>query len=64
MQQRINQETLRDILVPFIDVGIQKKLKKVINKSRKMELDAKKILEQAICLVEIAIELVLRPDSF
>lgn len=56
VQQRLNQETLRDVLVPFIDVEIQEKLIKVINKSREMELEAKKLLDKVVLMVEIAIE--------
>lgn len=56
VQQRLNQETLRDILVPFINVGIQEKLRRIINKSREMELEAKKILNKVVLMVETAIE--------
>lgn len=56
VQQRLNQETLRDILVPFINVEIQEKLRSVINKSREMELEAKKMLDKVILIVETAIE--------
>lgn len=56
VQQRLNQETLRDILVPFIDTGVQEKLRKVINKSREMELNSKKILDKVVLMVETAIE--------
>lgn len=56
VQQRLNQETLRDILVPSIDEGIQEKLRNVINKSREMELEAKKILDKVDLIVEVAIE--------
>lgn len=56
VQQRLNQETLRDILVPFINVEIQEKLRRVINKSREMELEAKKMLDKVVLIVETAIE--------
>lgn len=56
VQQRLNQETLRDILVPFINVEIQEKLRRIINKSREMELEAKKMLDKVILIVETAIE--------
>lgn len=56
VQQRLNQETLGDILVPFINVEIQEKLRRVINKSREMELEAKKMLDKVVLIVETAIE--------
>ncbi len=56
VQPRLNQETLRDILVPFIGIEVQEQLREIINKSREMGRDSKKILDKAILMVETAIE--------
>ena len=56
VQQRLNQETLKDVLVPFIDSDVQIKIKDMIRKSRKLEIESREMLNRATCMVEIAIE--------
>ena len=56
VQQRLNQETLRDILVPFINIEVQEELRKIIIRSREMELNSKKAWDNAVLMVEMAIE--------
>lgn len=56
VQQRLNQETLRDILVPLINYEMQVKLKNMVVDSRQYELEARKKNQHAIKMIEIAIE--------
>lgn len=57
VQQRINQSTLNDILVPYIDYSVQEHLLDIIHKSRAMDLMSRKVRAEAVKLIEIAIEL-------
>lgn len=55
VQQRLNQETLRLVKVPFIKADKQKELQKLVEQSREMELESRKLLDLAIQIVELAI---------
>lgn len=56
VQQRLNQETLRELIVPYIKIEIQKKIDMLINKSLLLKRRSEDLLEYAKQSVEMAIE--------
>ncbi len=56
VQQRLNQETLKEIKIPLIDVKIQEKISCKIRESHRLKKLSKQLLESAKRAVEIAIE--------
>ena len=56
VQQRLNQETLRELMVPYIDLEIQKTIDKKIVASFKLKKKSEQLLEDAKTAVELAIE--------
>ncbi len=56
VQQRLNQETLKDLIIPFIYLEIQEKIAAQIEESFKLRAESKKLLELAKKLVENEIE--------
>ena len=56
VQQRLNQETLRELIVPFIDKKIQKNIDKKIIASFELKKKSELLLENTITAVEMAIE--------
>lgn len=56
VQQRLNQETLRLVKIPYIDEDKQKELQKMVIQSREKEMESRRLLDLAIQIVEMAIE--------
>ena len=56
VQQRLNQETLKDLFIPIIDNQIQTQIEVKIKESFKLKEESKQLLEVAKRAVEIAIE--------
>ena len=56
VQQRLNQETLRELLVPFIKVDIQKKVNEMICNSLILKKKSERLLKCTETAVEMAIE--------
>ena len=56
VQQRLNQETLTDLIVPFINEEIQEKIAAQVAESFKLRSESEKLLLKAKKAVEIAIE--------
>ncbi len=56
VQQRLNQETLKDLVIPIINTSIQNKIEEKIKKSFELKEESKKLLDLAKKVVEIAIE--------
>lgn len=56
VQQRLNQETLKDLIIPIIDDTAQKTIKQKINQSFKLSKQSHELLENAKQAVQIAIE--------
>lgn len=56
VQQRLNQETLRELIVPYIDENIQKEIDSKIKSSFVLKQKSEKLLECAKTAVEMAIE--------
>lgn len=56
VQQRLNQETLKDLIVPIIDYKKQEKIAELIEESFTLKKQSKQLLETAKKAVEIAIE--------
>lgn len=56
MQQRLNQETLKHVLVPLINYNKQLRIKDMVTESRRQELKARLIQQNAVHAIEIAIE--------
>lgn len=56
VQQRLNQETLKDVVIPILPKNIQNKLSILIKKSFKTKIDARQLLELAKKKVEERIE--------
>ncbi|MBD5522168.1 MAG: hypothetical protein HDR03_13280 [Lachnospiraceae bacterium] len=56
VQQRLNQETLRELLVPYIIEDIQKEINNKIMSSFELKIKAECLLECAKTAVEMAIE--------
>ena len=56
MQQRLNQETLRDVVLPILAPELQQDLSEAIQISFSLQIRADKLLDYAKQAVEIAIE--------
>lgn len=56
VQQRMNQETLKNIKLPIINIAIQKDIEAKIDKSFELRAKSNELLEAARKAVEIAIE--------
>lgn len=56
VQQRLNQETLRDVILPILEPGLQKDLSEAINISFSLQTRADALLDYAKYAVEMAIE--------
>jgi restriction endonuclease S subunit len=56
VQQRVNQETLKDLIIPILDYPIQERIATLIEESFRLKKESEKILETAKRAVEIAIE--------
>ena len=56
VQQRLNQETLKELLVPIIDPSIQTQIENKIKESFRLKEESKELLELAKRGVEVAIE--------
>lgn len=56
VQQRLNQETLKMVEIPFIPEKKQLVMKAMVEESRSKQILAQELLNQAVHLVEIAIE--------
>lgn len=56
VQQRMNQETLKNIKLPIINIAIQKDIEAKIDKSFELRAKSNELLEAAKRAVEIAIE--------
>ena len=56
VQQRLNQETLTDLIVPFISEEIQEKIAAQVSESFRLRRESEKLLLQAKQAVELAIE--------
>ncbi|MCV6608285.1 MAG: hypothetical protein OIF32_08740, partial [Campylobacterales bacterium] len=56
VQQRLNQETLKELLIPLIEQTIQSQIESKIKESFKLKEESKNLLELAKRSVEIAIE--------
>jgi len=56
VQQRLNQETLKDVVVPLLPLEIQQKIAKLVQQSHEARRKAKELLEEAKRKVEKAIE--------
>ncbi|MED3749378.1 restriction endonuclease subunit S, partial [Geobacillus stearothermophilus] len=56
VQQRLNQETLKDLIVPIIDYNEQNKIADIIEESFRHRKQSDTLLEVAKRAVEIAIE--------
>jgi type I restriction enzyme, S subunit len=56
VQQRLNQETLKDLTVPIFRDEIQQKVKEVLEMSFELQTKSKQLLELAKQAVEVAIE--------
>jgi len=56
VQQRLNQETLKEVVVPFLPSETQKKIASLVQKSHEARKKAKELLEEAKSKVENLIE--------
>lgn len=56
VQQRLNQETLKELIVPFIDFNEQERVAELIEESFTLKAKCRELLEVAKSAVEIAIE--------
>ena len=56
VQQRMNQETLRDVLIPFIKIDTQQKISDLVQKSFTLRRESEQLINLAVKSVEIAIE--------
>lgn len=56
VQQRLNQETLKELIIPIIDKNIQVQVSEKVQQSFKLKNESKQLLELAKRAVEIAIE--------
>jgi restriction endonuclease S subunit len=56
VQQRLNQETLKDLIIPIINNKIQTEIEEKIKESFSLKQNSKELLEVAKKAVEIAIE--------
>lgn len=56
VQQRLNQETLKDLIIPIIDYSIQEKIAALVEESFKLKKQSEQLLDTAKKAVEVAIE--------
>ena len=56
VQQRLNQETLKDLIAPIIDYTGQEKIASLVEESFRLKKQTEQLLETAKRAVEIAIE--------
>ncbi len=56
VQQRLNQETLKDLLIPIIDYKKQEQIAELVEESLKLKAESERLLELAKKAVEMAIE--------
>jgi len=56
VQQRLNQETLKDLIIPIIDTSTQTQIEEKIKKSFELKQESKQLLDLAKRAVEVAIE--------
>jgi len=56
VQQRLNQETLKEVFIPLLPLEIQQKISSLVQQSHEARKKAKELLEIAKKSVEIAIE--------
>lgn len=56
VQQRLNQETLKDLIIPVIDYSDQEKIAALVEESFHLKKQSEQLLETAKRAVEIAIE--------
>lgn len=56
VQQRLNQETLKDLIVPFIEPETQEEISEIIEESFRLKKESETLLETAKRAVEMAIE--------
>ena len=56
VQQRLNQETLKNIMIPLVDLSVQRRISQLIQQSFKARKISKKLLEIAKRTVEIYVE--------
>ena len=56
VQQRLNQETLKDLIIPIIDFKKQKQIAELVEESFKLKSESERLLEVAKKAVEMAIE--------
>ncbi|ROL55687.1 hypothetical protein D9V84_11000 [Bacteroidetes/Chlorobi group bacterium Naka2016] len=56
VQQRLNQETLKEVIVPVLPLPTQQKIASLVQQSHEARKKAKELLEVAKKAVEIAIE--------
>jgi len=56
VQQRLNQETLKEVIVPLLPLSTQKEIASLVQQSHEARRKAKELLEAAKRAVEIAIE--------
>lgn len=56
VQQRLNQETLKDLIVPYIETETQEEISELIEESFRLRKESENLLEIAKRAVEIAIE--------
>jgi len=56
VQQRLNQETLKEVIIPLLPSETQQKIAELVKQSHKARREAKELLEEAKRKVEEAIE--------
>jgi restriction endonuclease S subunit len=56
VQQRLNQETLKEVIIPLLPLSTQQKIASLVQQSHEARKKAKELLEVAKKAVEIAIE--------
>lgn len=56
VQQRLNQETMKDLIIPIIDYNKQQQIAQLIEQSFSLQQQSKQLLEIAKRAVELAIE--------
>ena len=56
VQQRLNQETLKDLIIPIIDIQTQQQISNLIEKSFRLKKQSEQLLDLAKTAVEMAIE--------
>lgn len=56
VQQRLNQETLKDLIIPKIEITKQKQIAELVEESFRLKKESEELLELAKRMVEVAIE--------